>query len=205
MSDEENEENEEENVNLTSTKAIRRRRPQHQTKEEKALWDKETKTLRNAKARVTRLEKKLTLAANSLTPGPSAPSIASLTLPPPPTTSPTSNLASTPSTASPAPPPISAPPTSPSALPQPSTTSSAPPQTPTNTTIDLTKEAVAEAAGRLLRLKIPVSIRDRMWQLHVSEPCTLSPERRTTGRIRVLTRKAKENTGKAARSWQLCP
>jgi hypothetical protein len=34
-----------------------------------------------------------------------------------------------------------------------------------NTTIDLDNEAVARATGRLLRLQISATIRDRMWQL----------------------------------------
>ncbi len=63
-----------------------------------------------------------------------------------------------------------------------------------NTIIDLDNETVVRAAGRLLRLKIPTIIRDRIWQLYISKPYILSPERRTTGKIRIPSRKTKINT-----------
>jgi hypothetical protein len=174
------------------------------------------------------LKKKLTRAANPSTSPLSTifsnfpalsptlpPLITSPALPlasPPSTTSPAPSLASPPFTISPTPPFASPPSTTSPALPTAISTDLKPLQTstndlqpPPNTTIDLDNEAVARATGRLLRFQIPATIRDRMWQLHVSEPCTLSLERRITGRIRVPTRKAKSNTQRAARSWQFCP
>jgi hypothetical protein len=117
MSD--NEDQKEESDDNCPVMIVRRRRPQHQTPEEKAAWDEETRVLRNAKAKIARLKKKLTRAAKlSIS---SLPTISSnsLALPltlPPSTTSPAPPLASPPSTASPTP-PLASPP---------STTSSAP-------------------------------------------------------------------------------
>ena len=42
-----------------SDKPARRIRPQNQTEEEKIAWDEETRQIRNAKARETRVRKKV--------------------------------------------------------------------------------------------------------------------------------------------------
>jgi len=163
----------------------RRRRPQHQTPEKKAAWDEEIRILRNAKAKVAKLKKKLTRAANPSTSllstifsnfpalSPTLPPlIISPALPlasPPSTTSPAPSLASPPFTISPTP-PFASPPstTSPTLLTAISTdlkplqTSTNDLQPPPNTTIDLNNEAVARVTGRLLRFQIPATIRDRM-------------------------------------------
>jgi hypothetical protein len=77
-------------------------------------------------------------------------------------------------------------------------------QSSPNTIIDFDNEVMVKATGKLLRFKISITIRNRMWQLYISESCILLSERRITGRIRILSRKTKSNTQRTARLWQFC-
>jgi hypothetical protein len=65
ISDEENG-NEELEANNVAPQLTRRRRPSNQTPEERAAWDRETKDIRNAKARERRAQKKLEAQSQAL-------------------------------------------------------------------------------------------------------------------------------------------
>jgi hypothetical protein len=108
---------------ITPDKATRRRRPPNQTEEAKKAWDEESKLIKNAKARQTRVRKKaekeaqiaLSNSSNSLGSVTFLPSVPPSVPPPPPQ-----------------PPPISLDP------------------------------EISQATGRILRLRDPMAIRDRI-------------------------------------------
>ena len=160
-------------ITITATRTpiiTRRMRPANQTETQKAAWDEKTQLLRNTRAREARLRKKLTASAiptiSSAIPTPLTLPIPLQTSPPPPQISPTSPALPTPSqTSQPPPPPIS-----------------------------LDDVEIQRAIERLLRLRNPNAIRDRLWELHASQPYTLTTERRRPGRINVTKARAPRQT-----------
>jgi hypothetical protein len=210
MSDAETEGEEQEiSITIASATTAKRRRPAHQTEEAKAAWDEESRLLRNTRAREARLKKK---QASSTTPTisplflissifaglPSTLSLSETFLPSPSIISAISLPFTTPLTL------ISIIPALPITSPPFTTSPTFPlssPLSPPSPPISLDDMEVAKATGRLLRLRIPEAIRERMWELHTSQPCTLTKERSMLGRRRVT--KAKKARGRASRGWQV--
>ncbi len=165
----------------------RRIRPPNQTEEEKKAWDEEEKLIKNTKAREIRARKKAEKETQNL-----STSFNNLTIAPSP--SPPSNSLSQPF--------LSLPP-SPLSL-----SSTSPPSPPrflsleSQTMADLTNRRLSQRIGRILRLRVPEAMRDRIWAISDSDntPCTL--QRSKTSRRSQITKlkttsKAEKTTSKA--------